>query len=297
MKVLVVGLLGEGSGKTILASSLVSVLRKEGINAVGFKPVGGTEVWLHPEVLEESTSRGTLVTSDALLIERASGKPYPIEVYNPIGFHIMPLDPASFNWSLKSFMRLSASLAHRVSLGRISTCVDGRAESVHFINTSTLSRSPARLSTMMLDVASSLSPRPVKVDARFVERVLEGDHVEAADRCLKVLEDRHEVVIIESNSDIAAPTHASLAADIVFAVAPGIVAVVNGRRYSKAVNVSSVSGRPWSVTVEDAIELTGVQDYVELPLLQDPQEGYSYNDLYPLVEKIKVLGDEDSRAR
>jgi predicted P-loop ATPase/GTPase len=286
--VLVVGLLGEGSGKTILASSLVSVLRKEGIDAVGFKPVGGTEVWLHPEVLEESKARGVLVTRDALLIERASGRPYPIEVYNPIGFHVMPLDPASFNWSLKSFVRISASLFQRAAVGRVSTCVDGKVESLHFVNTEALSKSPARLSSAVMDVAQSLSPRPVKAGRELVARILEGEYVEAADRCLGSLEERHEVVVIESNSDIAAPTPASLEADVVLAVSPGVVAVVEGRRYNKAVYVGSVSGRPWSVSAEEAVELAGVTDYVELPLLQDPEEGYSYNDLYPLVEKISA---------
>ena len=297
MKVLVVGLIGEGSGKTILASSLVSTLKREGMDAIGFKPVGGTEIWARPLVLEETRKRSTLVTGDALVLERASGRPYPIEVYNPIGFHIVPLDPASFNWSLKSLFRVTAGLPSRVALGRVSTCLDGKVESLHFVNTDSLSKSPARLSNALMDVASSLSPRPVKVDRGFVERVLEGEYVEAADRCLHVLEERHEVVVIESNSDIASPTYSSLTADLVLAVSPGVVAVIDGKRYSNAVSISSVSGKPWSVTAEEAVELSGIMDYVELPLLTDPEEGYNYNDLYPLVDKIKELGDEDSRAR
>lgn len=297
MKVLVVGLIGEGSGKTILASSLVSVLKKEGIDAVGFKPVGGTEIWARPEVLYESRKRSTLVTGDALVLERASGRPYPIETYNPIGFHIVPLDPASFNWSVKSLFRVTAGLSSRVALGRVSVCLDGKTESLHFVNNDAISKSPARLSSTLMEVASSLVPRPIKVDKSFAERILEGEYVEAADRCLYSLEGRHEVVVIESNSDIASPTYASLSADLVLAVSPGVVAVVDGKRYYKAVSVSSVAGKPWSVTAEEAVALSGIMDYVELPLLQDPEEGYSYNDLYPLVDKIKELGDEDSRAR
>lgn len=45
MKILVSGLLEENSGKTVLASSLINFLINQGFDAIGFKPLGATELW------------------------------------------------------------------------------------------------------------------------------------------------------------------------------------------------------------------------------------------------------------
>lgn len=85
--VLVAGL-GEDSGKTSLAAGLLASFRSLGLEAKGFKPAGATNMWLHPEVLEETEKRGFLVTWDTLKLYRASGEDLDLRVMNLLlAFH------------------------------------------------------------------------------------------------------------------------------------------------------------------------------------------------------------------
>ncbi len=287
MIVLVNGLVGDGSGKTILASSLVSVLRREGFDVVGFKPVGGTDIWLRPWVISESRRRRVIVTGDGVLLERASANVESSEVINPIALLIGYIDPAKFDWRSSVLDRYITSISDRSLAGRITVCEGSNAYTTHFINTASLHNSPARIQSAILDMAATLEPKPLSVEKGFVEELLEGKLVNAPDSCLNLLSRKHEIVIVESNSDIAAPTPETSKPDLVVSVAPGVASILPGDRFEKAIEVLSLKGRPWSVSVKEVLNLTGTVKTVYLPLLEDPIEGYTYNDLEEIISYIK----------
>ncbi len=287
MIILVNGLIGDGSGKTILASSLVSILKKEGFDVVGFKPVGGTDIWLRPWVMSESRKRRLVVTGDGVILERVSMNVEDGEVLNPIAILLGYADPSRFAWKSSMLDRHLSSISDRSLIGRVTMCEGGNAYTTHFINASSIHDSPARIQAAILELAALLDPKPLRVERGFIEEILEGRLVDAPDSCLKSLLRKHEIIVVESNSDIAAPTHMSSRPDIVVTVAPGVASILSGSRFKNAIEVLAIRGRPWSVTTKEVVNITGVEKTIYLPLLEDPMEGYTYNDLEEIIDYIK----------
>ncbi|MEM0497442.1 MAG: hypothetical protein QXR22_04520, partial [Acidilobaceae archaeon] len=96
--ILIVGYLESDSGKTVLASSLISALRRVGFNSVGFKPIGATDLWFKPWIVEESKKRRILVTYDSIILERASQSSLEAYIINPIGGLLASIDPSRLEW-------------------------------------------------------------------------------------------------------------------------------------------------------------------------------------------------------
>jgi len=72
-------------------------------------------------------------------------------------------------------------------------------------------------------------------------------------------------------------------------VAPSIAALVDGSRYAKAVNLKSISGKPWSVRVKEVVQLTKTKTLVELPPKNEPMEGYAQDELRTILEEVKSI--------
>jgi len=284
MLILVIGLYPAQSGKTVFSASLVSQLRREGFKTVPFKPVGGTDIWENPSVLVESRRMKVLVTGDALALRRPIGE-YPIELINPLGFIITHIDPERISWKVRDSLSMQ-SLSSRTALARVSFCRD-RIYTTHMINMDAVRRSPSSIETELLETASALEPKPLRINDSVVDSILGGIYVNEVDECLRRVASDNEVTVIESNSNVAAPTIESSKPDIVVAISPGMGYVIDGRRFHKAITVSALAGKPWSVDSEEVIALTGVAYKIQLPLLDDPIEGYTYNDLKTIIELVK----------
>jgi len=271
--ILVVGF-GEDSGKTTLAASLAAALSSEGFRVQPFKPVGATRVWLHPQVLSESRSRGFLVTWDGYVLSRAvegSGGP---ETVNPVAGLVAPVDPFTGR-------RYSEAL---VAL-RVSGCSGRR---VHLYEARTLDSLPPTLSGALRGVLPRLRPEPAPVKPGGLGGVVESLGVEAADSCLARLLGEADVVVAESNSDVAAPTPLTARPDLVVAVAPGRAAVYRGDRWSLALQLLA-SGRPHAAVVGEVARLVEPLRLVDLPLTGDALEGLPPDSLEPIVEEVKAL--------
>ncbi len=280
-----VGIYPESSGKTVMASSLVSALRREGFDTVPFKPVGGTDIWQNPLVLGESKKLRVLATGDAISLRRPLGD-YPIELVNPQGMLITPIDPERYQWRVKDLLGVHG-LSKRVVLARISFCRD-RVYTTHIYNTNASRRAPSRIEATILEVAGLLAPTPVRGSDDTIEAILLGEYAGEADACLQAVESRHDIVIIESNSSVAAPTHLSAKPDLVVAVSPGSAYIVEGERYSKAIDALALGGKPWSVEAWEAVALARAAESIQLPILDDPLEGYSPRDLSPVIDRVKT---------
>lgn len=273
MLVLVVGL-GSESGKTVVASSLVTALRSEGFRAEPFKPAGATDLWVKPWILGESSRRGILVTWDGLVLSRAGS--IGVDLVNPIAAHVGPLEP-----------RLSgqAALAARTAIVRVTRCRGGRRLHYHYVNPYYLSRAPRMIASRVEETARSLRPEPSAATPQVIESML-GDP-SAADECLAEVESASDVVVVESNSDVAVPTPSAMRAPIVVVAYQGGAAIVRGDRFFAAVKLRSSVSPPWSVTAREALELAGAHKAVDLPLLDDPLEGIPGEYLRPVIDEVK----------
>ena len=222
------------------------------------------------------------------MLERASRGNPPAHVINPIGGLLVPVDPSKFDWR-EGFIDIVLAQPHRrIAILRVTTCTQTGVSNFHFINQNVLSRTTRGLADSISELSITLNPPPTPVSLGELESFMENDVAIVADTCLEKLEDR-EVVVIESNSDIATPTYKSLESNLVIIVTPSIAAIVDGSRYAKAVSLKSIAGKPWSVRVKEVVQLTKAKTIIELPAKIEPMEGYTLEELKIIIEEIKDI--------
>ncbi|MGC9071710.1 MAG: hypothetical protein ACP5HK_03315 [Acidilobus sp.] len=295
MRALVSGLLTFDSGKTVLTASLIRGLIREGVSAAASKPLGATDLWGHPEALLRSRGAREVVTYDGYALAKASGDRLPVEVVNPVGALLAPTPPSRYR-GRSAFEASLVEPFRRAVLVRVTTCV-GESRSLHLANVDALSRVSRNVSEAIEEVSAYLTPPPAAASDDAIASVFSGGASAAADTCVSLAEKASEVLVIESNSDVAAPTAQSAYPSVAIFVAPGEAYVVDGQRFSRALEVLSMSGRPWVAKTYEVLELTGYMDRVDLPLLEDPDEGYQPDDVRALLDRIKGVLRERRSAR
>lgn len=283
LTVLVVGYEPLDSGKTTLAAGLASSLAGMGFDVGVSKPVGGVDLWRSPWVLRESERLGLIVSGDAVSLVRAVESTDPLDEVNPVAVLLAPLDPSRSEWRVQSG---EAPLQQRAVAARVTACSGRGKSTVQAVNVEALQRLPEPWARRVEEMASTLNPRAVKAGDEFMENLLGPGSLGPADSCLRLLLERREAVVIESQSDVAAPTPLSLTANVVVAVAPGKAAVLDGDRYSKAVNVVGNIGAPHLLRASEVIHLARPQAEVDLPVLEEPRLGYRPGDLDKLVDAV-----------
>lgn len=287
MRVLVAGLVPIDSGKTVFASSLAAALIKEGLAVSTSKPVGATDLWGGAEVLTRSKELRLVATRDGLMLQEAIGGRLPVEVVNPVAVLLAPTPPSRYSsWSAYESSLSRPSM--RAVLARVTSCTGGSA-SMHLYNAQLQSRTTRRVLWELEDLMAVLSPQPVAASDEVFEGVFSGSAAQVADSCIAMEEASSDVVIIESNGDVAAPTPLSATPSLAVLVAPGEAYVVEGRRYSTALEAIAMDGRPWLTDTRELLRLTGHMAALELPLLEDPSESYEPDVLGQLLDTIKAL--------
>ncbi len=284
--ILVVGV-GEDSGKTTVAASLASFLSGRGFKVSVSKPIGASELWLRPWVLRESESRGIVVTGDAVILARSLRRgDVNLEVLNPVAAILAPIDYSRFPPRSSSAEAASLLPALRVALLRISECTSSSVKRLHLSSKEALERAPESIAARLRDSMGSLKPRPLLVNSGFISSVLSSTGIEAADTCLSMLDSTSDLVVVESNSDVAAPTSLSVAkADAVIVAAPGVACVYSGERWRMAVQLQVSIGSPWRTTVSDIMEIARPEKLVAIPVTEDPlEEGIPEDAVEKIVE-------------
>ncbi len=273
--VLVVGLEPLDSGKTTLAASIARALREAGYRVAVSKPVGAVDLWRSPWVLGEVERAGLVLSGDAVSLVRAAEYEGDVEAVNPLAFIMAPLDPERVEWRLEALERLRAGHMG-VALMRVTACTPAGKATVQAVNLKALERLPRAWAERIEEAASHLRPQPVRAGDELVKQFLSGGNLAAADSCLKGLLDSSDVTVIESQSDVAAPTPLSAAAaDVVVVAAPGKAAVYPGDRYARAINVLSGGiEAAHTLRVSDLTPLLKPTATQDLPLLDDPRLGY-----------------------
>ncbi len=279
--VFIVGLAGEDSGKTVLARSLVAGLREGGIRAAGFKPYAGARLWRSPGLAGLVVREGLVVSGDGFQLWVASGREYSVEAVNPITVLFGELDPASSVGSHSVGLLDPWRLA---VLGRVSRCSGDRVYTLHWVNIDALRRLPKAMEEVFTDMALALKPYPLRSSDELARRVLEGEYNPLVIECFARIMGKSDIVVVESNSDIADPLSGSVRPSLVIAVAPGRAGVIEGERYAMALGVS---GR--RAGAGEVVGLAGVRVWVDLPVLEDPEEGYRVDQISSLVDAVSSL--------
>ncbi len=286
LTVLVVGARGEDSGKTVAAASLVSALRVEGYRAAGFKPYAAGRLWGSPGIYRETVSRHLLVGMDALMLWESMDQELSLEHVNPGALVLGEFDVARNRWRGPALMGVD-EMSRIGVLGRISSCQGSRVETLHFINIEALKRLPSGLEEAFTDMAVAVKPYPLKVGDEFVSRFVRGEYEDQILSCYGRLLEGYEVVVVESNHDVAVPLRKGLYPGLVVAVAPGRIGVVDGDRYVKALGLLGGSGVVPNAS--EVVSLAGTIFDLGLPYLEDPYRGYGIDILSPVIEQIAKL--------
>ena len=242
MRLLVVGYAEYDSGKTSLTLQLIRKLRAGGRRVIAAKPIAGHSAWYQYETVVHSAELGLLVGEDAYRIAVELGMLSRVAVLNPVDLLISPLDP------FKARGRVEEPL--NIALMRITLCSKpGGISVVHYVCDEVLEKAPPTVANAIRELASKLRPKPKLISLELAKRLLWEEAGPYADKCIKLLIDECEDLIVESFNNAATPTPSSLETDYVLAVAPGRIDVFEGSEYRKAVEVLATLGMWTSLTV------------------------------------------------
>ncbi|MFB6073455.1 MAG: ATPase [Haloarculaceae archaeon] len=264
MNVLVVGTRELRAGKTTFSRGLVVDM-----DAVGYKPRAGSDVWNHRDQYERATSRGRLYGSDARKLAAAGRGDRAPEDVNAI-HRLWKPDPGS-----------GTGLLGREDFAFV---LDRVGES--FVANATV-EPPAELRERL--------PVDDAVQVRSVEQlnaVIERRHVPAL-RALGREIAATDRAVVESYADVARPIP-GLEPDAVAVVEPARVRVYDGTRFLRACEVAT--GGPGETALEERVgSVVGLADperTVALPALfederSDPDAvARAYEDAYEAVRAV-----------
>lgn len=289
LRVLVVGMLRERTGKTALIMSLATGLKKRGVKVGIMKPLGFCDWYSDYMVVREGLEEGRLAAREAIEAKLVLGLREPCEVLNPVSCLLVPLNPITFYEyrAPRSFFTYHLDLMRRIAAVRLTFYTESGAISRGYLNAPLLERGLALVSVeevkRMLRRAEFLE----KVKGiRELNKVLSGLAPKAILSCLDYLSRRYRVLLIEGLGDLAWPL-GDLREDVdcVIAVAPGMTVVYDAARYKLAVGLrAEISG---DVRVEEVAEYLTPKAYFKIPPLDYGELPESRAEkIEPLIEYL-----------
>ncbi len=254
MRVLIVGLLQFDSGKTSVAVSLVGEAVQRGVDVGVLKPVTAFSGWYHYPSLERSRRFGKLIGEDVYKLHRVARSSDPIEFESPVVLMHMPPDPERVEWQSSYFTALN--MGEQVVALRITKpdCTK------HLYVPSNVERLTEIMRREAMSLIESLNPRPEESED-VEEFILNVGRF--ADECVEYICSRHELTVIESFNNASAPSEKSKDVDVVLLTAPTKVAIYEGKRYCKAVDL--LLKPPWLITSEEVVSLLKPVKTIEIP--------------------------------
>ncbi|WP_456369631.1 hypothetical protein [Geoglobus sp.] len=243
--ILVVGLLQHDSGKTTTTVEVMRHLRDRGFDVGYIKPIAAFNAWNDYTVLTKSVEYGFPVSGDALKVKSTFSLPEGVEEINPICTVMSPLDPEKVGWNILSVESVSSQLAALRITDR-----DGN------VRVYEIEPEWGRFPDFFEEVWSEIRKKAGTEHIEYTEfeRIVEKSRT-YCDYWMRRIVEWHDAVIIESSSNVSAPSCSSLDVDAVIAVTPGKAFIVDGERYAKAIEVAGYLGDPWKITTPAVLEL------------------------------------------
>lgn len=255
MQILVSGLLPFDSGKTTIAEALVREAVSYGWDVGVSKPVTSLNGWYQYESIKRSIKFGFLVGEDMYRLYQAAKSNDPLYKVGSIVSLLLPPDPQRVSWNTSFYSGYASH--NQISVLRIS----GKNKTKHYFVPANIRKATKPLREEVELLLQTLKPEPI--DAEGVEKLLFNSR-NLADECLEEVNLNHDLVVVESYSNVASPTTKSLYSDLILVVAPGKVAIFEGEEYRKALTVVAEIKEPWHITTEDVLPLLNPIDTVDI---------------------------------
>lgn len=250
MRILVNGLLPYDSGKTTFSLYLLRELNSLGYNFKPLKPIAGHNVWYSYSTLIRSKELKVLVGNDALKYYDETG--IPIQEINPFDILLSPPDLEKIEMNIRLYDELITS-GLPIML-RYSDCENH----YHFYTSSYLSIIPDTIRVSINELIEEVNA--VNVDAEKIKDLI-NSAPSIADYCISKYINRNNL-IIESYNDALAPTALSIDVDLVFAISPGKVFLLQD--FKKVLQL--FSSYPWNIKVSTFLKYTRVKSWKIYPM-------------------------------
>ncbi len=271
VKVLVVGLLKYDSGKTSTALSIIREAKNRGYNIGVSKPISGFDAWSQFKYVLKSMEYKVLVGEDLTLLYNEAAPSEAIEAVGPIVMLLAPPDPEFYSWRLSTYTAITTSTVDQVVVTRITRCVQGKHYTSHYVVEENLTHTPSIMKKALNKLIDSLNPKPKTVNKEFIEELFKEEVLEGVDACVEGILGRHDLVVVESYNDAAAPTHTSIKVDVVVAVGPGKIALYDGERYRRALSLIGELRNPLATTTSEVLSLIKPIKTVDLKPVTNPK--------------------------
>jgi len=244
MKILVNGLIPYDAGKTTFSINLLRLLKEIGYNFRPLKPVAAHNIWYSFSTLLRSKELRILAGNDALRYYDETK--LPVEEINPFAILIVPPDLEKLQFNIRLYNELlSAGLPIMV---RYYDC----GNIIHLYSSSLLSLVPDSIIYPFKEFVQEVNA--ISVDASKLRELIDTS-AQIADICVSRLFSHN--LIIESYNDALAPTHLSTDVDLVFAVSPGKVFLLEDFKRV----LSLFSSPPWNIKVSSFIKYSKVRSW------------------------------------
>ncbi len=234
---LIVGLLQFNSGKTTISKEIAEFFANKNIDIGYVKPISAFNAWYNYDVLERSIEAKKLLSGDVLKMERYVDDP---ELANPICMMLSPIDPKKIEWSWINY----ESYYNQLAMLRI--------KADHYTIESDRERFPDFVEEKMSEFLSNV--RSTDICLEEFERIVDNAR-KLSDEILRDVRRKKEITIIESTSNLSAPSKDALSSDSVILVCPGRVAIIDSDRYRNAIDILGKLKDPWNLTTESLVEL------------------------------------------
>ena len=269
---LVSGLLSFNSGKTSVALSIASSAIKEGIDTGVCKPVTALSAWYQYRCVLKSMELKKLVGEDIYRLHKAVNSSDKLEIESPLVFLHSPLDPERIDWNPSVYTAIG--LSDLIVVYRMTDLEKTR----HFMVIENVNRLTGVMREKIDMLLNSLDPPPEKLEKFLLDDILlQGRKI--ADECVRYLAEKHDLLVVESYNNASAPTQESLNANRVVVVAPGKIAVYEGKKYKKALFAISDIKEPWRITVDEVVSLLKPEMVIETPPSPDGRVILSLRDI------------------
>lgn len=243
MIILVVGLLKYDAGKTTWVIELLELMKQLGLRAIPFKPVGGHNAWYQYNTLKHSIELGKLVGEDAYKLAKTSGLMDMVDVLSPIDILLAPLDPSLYDGDYRRYVDESSLLEKQAIIARTTLPYGATYSTTHYI----IEDNYARIIKSLRNDVEKLVGKIGSTISISSEKLLEL--LESPDTSFRLgviqerLEEKGDVLVIESFNNIALPIPSAAKADYVFVVTPGKILLYSGSDYRKALAVYGTISR------------------------------------------------------
>ncbi len=259
IKVLITGLYEKRSGKTYLASAILYALRTLGFKPGFFKPLSIHNWFTEYDTTLENLRFKSLFSRDVATLSQIAKIKDPYELLNPVDVLTAPLDPTVFINARVPDMYYSFShdLLKTTLMARFSRYEDGVLYNRYLINEWALRRNILLVDEELIDRIMKNADEIAEIDTtKTFAYLMNKNFMNSVRSCLKAIESRYQIVVIESYGDLAWPLPRETRVSIVFAVAPGRVLIYEASRFKMAVELKKpLRGLHTNVRLNDIIGL------------------------------------------